>query len=172
MISNKHLPKFIALLVCVCLLFCGFIVYAANAFDTTRITEYQKRIFSDGIVSLEIIADDGDWQDLMSNAQAKEWIHADIIINSERFQSVGIRAKGNSSLMTGAMSGSDGGRNSLQISMNKYIKGQTYYGLDTFAVNNQVYDTTRMKDYISYDIMDFIGVPSPLTNFASVTVNG
>ena len=172
MIANKHLPKLIALLICACLLFCGFIVYAANAFDTTRVTEYQKRIFNGEIASLEIIADVSDWQDLMSNAQAKEWIRADIVINGERFQSVGVRAKGNSSIMPGARGGSDGGRYSLQISMDKYIKGQTYYGLDTFAVNNQVYDTTRMKDYIAYDIMDFIGVPSPLTNFAEVTVNG
>ena len=29
-----------------------------------------------------------------------------------------------------------------------------------------------MKDYLSYDIMNYIGVPAPLTNYAEVTVNG
>jgi len=171
------MPKIVAILLCVCLLFCWFIVYAADAFDTTRITEYQKRLFNGEIATIEIVADADEWQAMMRNAGAKEWIAVDIIINGERFQSVGVRTKGNSSLMQmggsrGGGNNSGSGRYSLQISMNRFVKGQTYYGLDTFAVNNQVYDTTRMKDYIAYDIMDFIGVDSPQTNYASVKVNG
>lgn len=64
------------------------------------------------------------------------------------------------------------GNYSLQFKFNKYVKGQTYYGLDTFCVNNMMGDATYMKDYLSYEIMKFAGVDTPLTNYASITVNG
>ena len=173
MIASKHLPKIVFVLLCLCLLFCGFIVYAANTFDTTKITEYQKRMFNGEIISLEIQMAQDDWETLLRNAQAKEWISADVIINGEKFSAVGIRTKGNSSLtQTGGMRGSSNARYSLQFKMNKYIKGQTYYGLDSFCVNNMMGDATYMKDYLSYDIMNFIGVDTPLINYANVTVNG
>jgi hypothetical protein len=60
----------------------------------------------------------------------------------------------------------------LQFKANKYVKVQTFYGLDDFCVNNMMGDATYMKDYLSYDIMNFIGVETPLTNYAFVTVNG
>lgn len=167
MIASKHIARIVVVMICICLLVCGFIVYAANTFDTTTIPEYQKRLFSDEIISLDIKADDGDWQDLLDNAQAKEWISATVVINGETFSAVGIRTKGNSSL-----SQNTGDRYSLQIKFNYYVKGQTYYGLDAFCINNMMGDATYMKEYISYDIMNYIGVDTPLTNYADVTVNG
>ena len=109
------------------------------------------RMFSGEVISIEILADVDEWQAMLDNAQAKEWIHADVIINGERFGAVGIRTKGNSSLMQGRGPSSND-RYSLQFKMNKYVKGQTYYGLDTFCVNNMMSDATYMKEYISYDI--------------------
>jgi len=170
MITSKHITTITVVLVCVCLIACGFIVYAANTFDTTKITEYQKRMFGDEVITLDIQVSQEDWQSLLDNAQTKEWISGDIIINGERFSTVGIRTKGNSSLSQVANSESD--RYSLQFKLNKYVKGQTYYGLDSFCINNIMGDATYMKDYISYEIMNFIGVDTPLTNYASVTVNG
>ena len=174
MINSKHLSKIVAISVCFCLFVSGFIVYAANTFDTTRIPEYQTRMFGDEVVSIDIRVDDCDWQDMMNNAQAKEWIAADLIVNGVRFDSVGIRTKGNSSLsMGGGMRGSgNASRYSLQFSAGKYIKGQNFFGLDTFCVNNMMGDATYMKDYLAYDIMSFIGVDTPLKNYARVMVNG
>lgn len=170
MISSKYISAIVAVLMCACLLVCGFIVYAADAFDVTRIPEYQKRMFGDEIITLDLRVDESDWQALLDNAQAKEWISGDLIINGERFEAVGIRAKGNSSLSQVVSSNSD--RYSLQFKFNQYVKGQTYYGLDTFCINNLMGDATYMKDYLAYEIMNFIGVATPLINYASVTVNG
>ena len=177
MIESKHIKTVTAILVCACLLACGFIVYAANTFDTTKVTEYQKRLFGDEIITLEIQADKDDWQGLLDNARAKEWISADLVINGERFNSVGVRTKGNSSLsmgsrQTGGESDNLSARYSLQFKFNKYVKGQTYYGLDAFCINNMMGDATYMKDYMSYEIMNYIGVDTPLTNYADVKVNG
>ena len=170
MITSKHITVITLVLVCFCLVACGFIVYAANTFDTTKITEYQKRMFGDEVITLDIQVIQEDWQSLLDNAQTKEWISGNLIINGEKFSTVGIRTKGNSSLSQVANSNSD--RYSLQFKLNKYVKGQTYYGLDSFCINNLMGDATYMKDYLSYEIMIYIGVDTPLTNFASVTVNG
>lgn len=170
MITSKHLPLLISVFVCLALLICCLMFYSANAFEHTAVPEYQNRLFGENVITLEIQVDPKEWQDMLDNAMAKEWISGDIIINGERFNTVGIRTKGNSSLTTLARSESD--RYSLQFKFNKYVKGQTYYGLDSFCVNNLMGDATYMKDYLSYEIMDFVGVTSPLTNFADVTVNG
>ena len=170
MITSKYLPVITVVLIGFCLVACGFIVYAANAFDTVKETEYQKRLFGDEVISLDIEVNEEDWRNLLDNAQSKEWISGDLVINGERFNSVGIRTKGNSSLSQGQRS--QEGRYSLQFKFNKFVKGQTYYGLDAFCINNMMGDATYMKDYLSYDIMNYIGVETPLTNYADVTVNG
>ena len=170
MITSKYIAAITAVFLCLCLALCGFAAYGANSVDTAKPAEYQKKMFGDEIIALDIQVDEADWQGLLNNATAKEWISGDLIINGERFTAVGIRTKGNSSLTQG--SGSNGGRYSLQFKFNKFVKGQNYYGLDTFCINNMMGDATYMKDYLSYDIMKFIGVDTPLVNYADVTVNG
>jgi spore coat protein CotH len=173
MITSKYMAVITAVAMVFSLLACGFIVYAANTFDSNRIPEYQKRMFGDEVITIDIQVNEDDWQGLLDNAQAKEWIPADLIINGQKFSTIGIRTKGNSSLSMGnRMGGMSDGNYSLQFKANKYIKGQTFYGLDVFCVNNMVGDATYMKDYIAYDMMNYIGVATPLTNFASMTVNG
>lgn len=167
MIANKYISVITAVFLCISLITCGFIVYAANTWETKRIPEYQNKLFGDEIITIDIKVDTEDWQSLLDNAQAKEWISGNLIINGDQISTVGIRTKGNSSL-----SQSKDGKYSLQFKFNKYVKGQSYYGLDTLSINNMIGDATYMKDYISYDIMRYIGVDTPLTNYAKVTVNG
>ena len=170
MIRSRYIAPITAVLMAVCLIACGFIVYAANVFDTANVPEYQKMLFGDEVISIDIQVDQDEWQSLLDTAQSKEWISGDLIINGTRFSSVGIRTKGNSSLSQ--VAGSDSGRYSLQLGFNHYVKGQTCYGLDTLCINNLLGDATYMKDCLSYEIMKYIGVDTPLTNYANVTVNG
>ena len=170
MITSKYIPVITAALVLISLIACGIIVYAANTFDTAYVTEYQKKMFGDDVVTIDIQVDSDEWQSMMDNAQAKEWITADLIVNGERFSTIGIRTKGNSSLSQGRRSEQD--RYSLQFKANKYVKGQTFFGLDTFCVNNMMGDATYMKEYLSYSIMKHVGAEAPLVNYANVTVNG
>lgn len=171
MINSKHITKITALLVCLSLLLCVGMVYVANGNTQTNVVEYESRLFGDEIISLDIRVDEADWQEILDDPTAKEYISADLMINGELFTTVGLRIKGNSSLsQVSQMQDSD--RYSIHFKFNHYQKGQTYYGLDTFCINNLMGDTTYMKDYISYDIMKFIGVDTPLMNYASVTVNG
>ncbi|MCL2055977.1 MAG: spore coat protein CotH, partial [Oscillospiraceae bacterium] len=84
MITSKYLMAIVAVLLCVCLAACGFIVYAASNSNAANIPPYQRRLFGDDIITIDIKVGDEDWQSLLDNAQAKEWISGDLIINGEQ----------------------------------------------------------------------------------------
>jgi len=63
-------------------------------------------------------------------------------------------------------------RYSFKIEFDHYITGQTWLGLDKLAMNNMQGDATYLKEYLSYDIMDYVGVESPLYAFTDISVNG
>ncbi len=132
--------------------------------------EYATKIFGTDIISIEIIADEADWQEMLDNARSEQFIMADVIVNGTKFQKVGIRPKGNSSLTQVASSNSD--RYSFRLQFDEYIKGQTCFGLESFVVNNMLGDNTYMKEYISYDLMREAGVDAPYFGYADIKVNG
>ncbi len=171
MITSKHIAKITALLVCLSLFACVMIVYAAGVNQNKKVMDYESKLFGDEILTIDIRVDENDWQEMLDNAIDKEYISADLVINGESFHTVGIRTKGNSSLSQ-VVSMDDSDRYSINFKFSYYVKGQTCYGLDTFCINNLMGDNTYMKDYLSYDIMKYIGVETPLMNYASVTVNG
>ena len=131
--------------------------------------DYGTAIFGVDIISLEIIADEDTWQAMLDNAEAEEYIEVDVVVNGTRFNDVGIRPKGNSSLREVASSESD--RFSFRLKFDKYVEGQTCFGLDTFVVNNMTGDASYMKEYISYDMMKALGVEAPYFGFANISVN-
>lgn len=132
--------------------------------------EYATKIFGTDIISIEIIADEADWQEMLDNATSEQYIMADVVVNGTKFQNVGVRPKGNSSLRQVVSSDSD--RYSFRLQFDEYIKGQTCFGLDGFVVNNMTGDNTYMKEYVSYELMQEIGVDAPYFGFADIKLNG
>ena len=132
--------------------------------------EYATKIFGTDIISIEIIADEADWQKMLDNATSEQYIMADVVINGTKFQNVGIRPKGNSSLSQVASSDSD--RYSFRLQFDEYIKDQTCFGLESFVLNNMLGDYTYMKEYVSYEIMREAGVDAPYFGYADIKVNG
>lgn len=172
MIDSKHINKLALVLVILSLILSLFLVSLAGVgAQETKVMAYESKLFGEDIVSLDIQVDEEDWQSLLDDPTAKDYIPADLTINGEVFTTVGMRTKGNSSL-TQVASMEDSDRYSLHFKFNRYQKGRTYYGLDSFCINNLLGDSTYMKDYLAYDLMDYLGVPCPLTNYAKVTVNG
>lgn len=138
--------------------------------NTGADTEYIEKLFGSGVIDVQIKADETAWAEMLANAQAEEYISCDVTINGVEFTNVGIRPKGNSSLSQVVSSDSD--RYSFRLKFDEYVDGQTCFGLSDFVLNNMMGDSTYMKEYISYDIMTYIGVDSPLYEFADITVNG
>ncbi|CAH1198801.1 CotH kinase family protein [Paenibacillus sp. JJ-223] len=138
---------------------------------TAQTASYAEEIDKTKIMSISIDADEDAWQQMLDNATNEEYISADITINGTTIKNVGIRPKGNSSLRQVA-SDDTTARYSFKIKFDEFVEDQTWEGLDKLVVNNMISDSSYMKEYLSYDIMSYIGVDAPLFSFANISVNG
>ena len=126
-------------------------------------------LFDQGVVhtvDIEI----ADWDGLIESASQEEYVACDVTIDGEKLSSVGIRAKGNTSLSSVATLGSK--KYSFKIEFDHFIEGRLYNGLDKLSLNNLIYDATMMKDYLAYTLMGRMDVPSPLCSYVQISVNG
>ena len=177
MIAHKHATRLAALLmalaVCLCALAQGFAGGLAEAAGGTGVTmEYETKLFDTSEpISVNILIDEADWQRMLENATAEEYVSCDVEINGTRFSSVGIRPKGNTSLSSIA-SDPDTDRYSFKLEFDHYVDGQTCYGLDKLILNNNYADATSMKEALVYDMFAFLGADASLYNYARVSVNG
>ncbi|MDD4296732.1 MAG: CotH kinase family protein [Ruminiclostridium sp.] len=174
MIQSKKINIIVAIAVVFALITSISLVVAGNIQNEKggikTETEYATRIFGTDIISIEIIADEADWQEMLENAISEQYIMADVVVNGTKFQNVGVRPKGNSSLSQ--VASSDSNRYSFRLQFDEYIKGQTCFGLDSFVINNILGDNTYMKEYVSYELMKEISVDAPYFGFADIKVNG
>lgn len=123
------------------------------------------------ITSIDIKIKESDWKWLLENATKEEYKSADVTINGETFNNVGIRPKGNSSLTSVANDGTTD-RYSIKIDFGQYVDGQTYHGIRKLALNNNISDATYMKEAISYDIYNFLGIATPEYSYTDIKING
>ncbi|WP_086074443.1 CotH kinase family protein [Paenibacillus camerounensis] len=145
---------------------------AAQSGETQATTlGYTDEMNKDEVMTFAISVDEDEWQSMLDNAAAKEYIPADITINGTTIKNVGIHPKGNSSLSS-IVNDDTTDRYSFKIKFDKYVDGQTWQGLDTIVLNNNYSDATSLKEYLSYDIMSYIGVDAPLFAFADISLNG
>ena len=130
---------------------------------------YEKTLFNTSSVhSINIVMD--DWDDFIENCTSEKYYKCTIIIDNEAYKNVAIRGKGNTSLTQ--VQSYDNNRYSFKIEFDHYDNSNTYHGLDKLCLNNIVQDNTYMKDYLTYQMMNKMGVASPLCSYAYITVNG
>jgi len=153
-----------------------FVVSALYIQPTKELVENNDTIIEEvlnkeKITEVNIEISETDWQWLLDNATKEEYRSGNITINGETFYNVGIRPKGNSSL---SMVASDDttDRFSLKIDFGEYVQGQTYHGIRKLALNNMMSDKTYMKEYISYDVLSYLDVPTPEYSYANISING
>ncbi len=173
MIKHKWIGTISGLLMAAAVLVIGFLYLNPSVFASVTGTSepaYVSAMNKTEIMDFKIIADDNEWADLLENATAEEYIPATVIINGTKIENVGIRPKGNSSLSMVAQDDTTD-RFSFKIEFDHYITGQTWLGLDKIVVNNMQGDASYLKEYLSYDIMDYAGVEAPLYAFADISVN-
>ncbi|WP_434750311.1 CotH kinase family protein [Paenibacillus amylolyticus] len=139
--------------------------------DQTQTVNYAQNFNKTEVMSFSIDVDEDAWREMLDTATEENYKKANVTINGTTIENVGIRAKGNSSLRQ--VAGDDTtDRYSFKIKFDKFVKGQTWNGLDKMVVNNMISDASYMKEYLSYDIMSYIGVDAPLFTFANINVNG
>lgn len=168
----KHINIITIILVTGAVLFTCTLMFNPTVLGiTAKDTLYESTLFDkDGITTVNITISDEDWADMLENPLEEEFHLCDITINGETYESIAIRTKGMTSLSSVANSDSD--RFSFKIKADEYVSGQSFDGLDEFVLNNIYQDATYMKEYLSYEMMDYIGVDTPLYSYAAISING
>lgn len=128
-------------------------------------------ISSDEIMDVQIEMDPDDFQNMLDTAMEEQYTSATVVINGERFENVGIRPKGNSTL-TQIVNNPNTDRFSFKIKLDEYIDGQNYQGMTKIVLNNNMSDTTYLKEFMSYELMEYMNVPTPMHAFSNISVNG
>lgn len=161
---------------CMAILLLLFVVIYAvlpNVGIETKNTEfsYENIVFNKNkVTTVDIEIAEEDWADMLENAAEEELKQADITVNGQKIENVAIRTKGNLSLRSVVNSDSD--RYSLKIDFDYYDDTQSLYGLKKLNLNNNYSDSTLMREYISYELMEQMGLPTPAHSYMYVTVNG
>ncbi|MDM8274213.1 CotH kinase family protein [Enorma phocaeensis] len=137
--------------------------------EADRDDAYLDLLFESGRVHhIDIQID--DWDAFLASAPAEVYTPCSVAVDGEELSDVGLRAKGNNSLSHLSARGLT--RYSLKIEFDHYRDGQTYHGLDKLSLDAAFQDNSYLKTYLAFDMMRFMGVPTPATSFVQVSVNG
>ena len=171
MSGSKHFDKIAwavtALILVITILFMNGSALGLEAMAHT--IGYENRLFDNTKVhSLDIVMN--DWEEFIADAASEEYYTADLVIDGEAYKNVAIRGKGNTSLSTVSSMNSE--RYSFKVEFDHYDSSITYHGLDKLSLNNLIQDSTMMKDYLTYTMMNEFGAAAPLCSFVYITVNG
>jgi hypothetical protein len=98
-------------------------------------------------------------------AEPKEWVHGSFEYNGFVIEDVGVRLKGNHSFRP------LGEKSSFKVKFNKFVKGTRFLGLEGLTFNNMVVDSSMLREWISYRVMDEIGVPAARAGFSQIYLN-
>lgn len=60
----------------------------------------------------------------------------------------------------------------FKIKMDAFVDKQTLFGISKFTLNNMVQDPSYIHETLTYRLYRALGVPSPRTGYANVTLNG
>ena len=171
MVCSRHIGKIAlgaAVLAAALVLLLGLAGKAGAILPAGENPGYVSRLF-DGSRVHRVDIQVEDWEAFLASAPEEEYIPATVEIDGEAFRQVGLRAKGNNSLRLTEEYGLS--RYSLKLEFDHYTDG-SYHGLDKLSLDASFQDNSYLKTWLAFDIMEFLGVPTPLRSFVWVTVNG
>ena len=170
MLKHKHIDK-ICIAVMVLALVATVLFMNGESLGLTPASAapgYETRLFDKTRVhTIDIVMD--DWEAFLETAAEEEYTACTLVIDGEIFSNVGLRAKGNNSRRLTEKYGLN--RYSLKVEFDHYTYG-SYYGLDKFSLDSSFQDNSYMKTWITYDMMEHMGVSTPLCSYTWVRVNG
>lgn len=134
--------------------------------------ELSETIFpKDKVIDVKITLDEADFQDMLDNASLEEYKTASVEYNGVTLHNVGIRTKGNLSLRS-VVQMQDSDRYSFKLSFDEYVDSQTLAGISKINLNNNYSDASYMREFLTYELAEEMGLPTPGHSYVNVYVNG
>jgi len=95
------------------------------------------------------------------------YIEATVTCNDEVYTGVGIRYRGNASMR---MIPPDG-KKPIKLDFDRFHAEQTFHGFKKLNFINCFRDPSMLRDKLTYDLMNKVGIPSPRATFANLYLN-
>ncbi|MBQ3500054.1 MAG: CotH kinase family protein, partial [Oscillospiraceae bacterium] len=161
MSTNKNLERICIIAFALCIIIAA-VFMNGEILGITRaekVMGYETKLFDNSYVhTIDIEME--NWNSFIETAENEEYSVCNVTIDGETIKNVGIRGKGNTSLSNVSSMGSQ--RYSFKIEFDQYDGTSTYHGLDKLSLNNLIQDSTFMKDYLVYTMMNEFGANAPL----------
>ena len=109
-----------------------------------------------------------DGRDVHRNAFGLDlpWAVGSIQIDGADFEKVGIRYKGNGTIMDAARTI----KKSIKLDLDRHVEGQRFKGIKTLNLHSGVADPSKARETLGYAAYRAAGVPAPRTALAEVTL--
>ncbi|MDF2923100.1 MAG: spore coat protein CotH [Paenibacillaceae bacterium] len=124
----------------------------------------------DKVIDVKITIDEADFQDMLDNASLEEYKTASVEYNGVKLNNIGIRTKGNLSLRS-VVQMPDSDRYSFKLSFDEYVSDQTLNGISKINLNNNYSDASSMREFMTYELAEKMGLPTPGYSYVNVYVN-
>jgi hypothetical protein len=145
-------------------------VFLVREYDgLLKIRQTGDPFIQDRVVPVKIVMAEKDWQWILANPMAEQYVRADFWFDGRKYPNVAVRPKGNSSLMSVAGSGSK--RMSLKIDFNFFNSAQTFCGLKKLCLNNGFSDPTYIREILGYELFKGMNIPTPRASFVDLYIN-
>jgi len=142
----------------------GAVLVALAAVGATPSARAADAIFNPAVLhEFRIVMDAQDWTSLQKDFLSNQYYAANISVDGEVLQQVGVRSRGH-----GSRSGTKPG---LLIDTNKYVSNQEFHGLKKLVLDNVTQDGSFLHEPLAYPAYEAMGVASPAISFTRLTVN-
>ncbi|HZV69984.1 MAG TPA: CotH kinase family protein [Saprospiraceae bacterium] len=128
-------------------------------------------IYKDDVVGrIDIKISISDLTSLLApgNEEMNEYYNVSFIFDNgsirDTFNSVGLKLRGNTSRFSK--------KKSFQLSLNTYVPGRTWHGIEKLDLNGEHNDPTVSRSKICWDLLRDIGIPAPRANHIQLFING
>ncbi|HEY3120873.1 MAG TPA: CotH kinase family protein [Vicinamibacteria bacterium] len=109
-----------------------------------------------------IVMDPKDWQSLRDNFRTNQYYAANLAVDNEVVEQVGIRSRGHGSR--------SGDKPAIEVDINKYVN-QTLHGYHKLVIKNLIQDPSDMREPLSFQVFEAMGIPAPQVAHTRLTVN-
>lgn len=95
-----------------------------------------------------------------------EYLEGSLVWGPYKFDSVGVRFKGNSSYNQARTL-----KKPFRIKLNEFVKGQKIEGIGAFNLNNGLNDPSLVREPLYFEMASALGLKAPRTNYAALYIN-
>jgi hypothetical protein len=124
-----------------------------SVFDDTRVRRIDIRLTQ------------ADWDLMWLDLMSKTMVPADVVIFGESLQQVGLRMRGQFSLLN------SGEKKPWVIDTDAYVDGQEFHNLRQLLLLNSIGDPSLLYEKLAYEMMAFAGLPASHTAHVEVWID-